>query len=89
MLHLALNHAMRARGLARWRLIDTLLVSPLLFLGLFTGFGVLAYGLSSAAADAATGHGGVGGAHLAGTLAVAAGAFVAAGFGARAVGKLY
>ena len=66
-LHLALAHAMRARGLPRWRVADTLLVSPLLFLGLFVGFGALARG----------------------ALPVALGAFVAAGFGARAVGKLY
>lgn len=86
-LHLALAHAMRARGLARWRVADTLLVSPLLFLALLTAFAALAAGLARAAADSAAGRGGD--AHLAGSLAVAAGAFVVAGFGARAVGKLY
>ena len=86
-LHLALAHAMRARGLARWRLADTLLVSPLLLVGLFTGFGALAHGVSRAAVDATSG--GAGSWHLAGSLAVAAGAFVVAAFGARAVGKLY
>ncbi len=88
-LHLALGHAMRGRGLARWRLADTLLVSPLLFLGLFAGFGALAHGLGRAAAETAPGGGGAGGAYLAQPLALAAGAFVVAGFGARAVGKLY
>ncbi len=86
-LHLALRHAMRARGLPRWRLVDTLLVSPLLFLGLFTAFGALAHALGRAVSDAAAARSG--NAHLAGSLAVAAGAFVVAGFGARAVGKLY
>lgn len=86
-LHLALGHAMRARGVARWRLRDTALVSPLLAGGLLAGFGALAHGVARAAADAATGR--AGGAHLAGCLVVAAAAFVVAGFGARAVGKLY
>ena len=86
-LHVALAHAMRARGLARWRLSDTLLVSPLLALGLFTAFGALAHAMSRAAVDAVTGR--TGHAHLVGMLAIAAGAFVVAGFGARAIGKLY
>lgn len=81
-LHLALAHAMRARGLARWRLADTLLVSPLLFLSLFAAFAALAHALGRAVAGAPA-------ADLALPLAAAAGAFVAAGFGARAVGKLY
>ena len=85
-LHLALAHAMRARGAPRWRLRDTALVSPLLLLGLATGFGLLAHGLARAAADAAAGRAGAG--HLALCLAGAAGAFVVAGFGARGVGKL-
>ena len=86
-LHLALGHAMRARGYARWRLRDTALVSPLLVGGLLVGFGALAHGLARAARDAASGQ--AGGAHLAGCVAVAGLAFVVAGFGARAVGKLY
>lgn len=86
-LHLALGHAMRARGHARWHLSDTVLVSPLLVGGLLAGFGVLAHGLARAASDAAAGHPGT--AHLAACLAAAAVAFVVAGFGARAVGKLY
>ena len=84
-LHLALRPAMRARGLPRWRVTDTLLVSPLLFLALFTAFAALAAAVGRAAAD--VGHSGP--AALAGPLALAAAAFVAAGFGARAVGKLY
>ena len=86
-LHVALAHAMRERGLARWRMADTVLVSPLLVLGLLTAFGALAHGLSRAAVDAVTGRPEY--AHLAGALAIAAGAFVVAGFGARAIGKLY
>ncbi len=86
-LHLVLAHAMRARGLPRWRVADTLLVSPLLFLALLTGFAALAHAVARVAADAATGR--ATHADLFGSLAVAAGAFVVAGFGARAVGKLY
>ncbi len=78
-LHLALAYAMRARGLPRWRPADTLLVSPLLFLALFVAFAALAHAL----ARATVGEG------AAAELSIAAGAFVAAGFGARAVGKLY
>lgn len=86
-LHVALAHAMRARGHRRWRVRDTVLVSPLLVGGLLAGFGALAHGLARAAADAATGR--AGGLHLAACAIVAAIAFVVAGFGARAVGKLY
>jgi len=86
-LHVALAHAMRARGHRRWRVRDTALVSPLLVGGLFVAFGALAHGLARAAADGATR--GVDGAHLAACVAVAALGFVVAGFGARAVGKLY
>ncbi len=86
-LHVALAHAMRARGHRRWRVRDTALVSPLLIGGLFVAFGALAHGLARSASDAAAGR--AGGAHLAACLAVAAAAFVVAGFGARAVGKLY
>jgi hypothetical protein len=86
-LHLALAHAMRARGHAGWRVRDTALVSPLLVGGLLLAFAALAHGLARAASDAAVGR--AGGAHLAGCVVVAAAAFVVAGFGARAVGKLY
>lgn len=86
-LHVALAHAMRARGHGRWRVRDTALVSPLLAGGLFVGFGMLAHGLARAASDAVTGR--AGGVHLALCVAAAAAAFVVAGFGARAVGKLY
>jgi hypothetical protein len=83
-LHVALAHAMRARGHRRWRVRDTVLVSPLLAGGLLVAFGALASGLARAA-----GGGPGGGAYLAGCVAAAASAFVVAGFGARAVGKLY
>ena len=86
-LHVALAHAMRSRGHARWRVRDTALVSPLLVGGLLVAFGALAHGLARAASDAAAG--GPGAAHLAACVAVAGAAFVVAGFGARAVGKLY
>lgn len=86
-LHVAVGHAMRARGHARWRVRDTMLVSPLLLAGLFVGFAALAHGLARLASDATAGH--HGGAHLAGSLLAAAVAFVVAGFGVRAVGKLY
>ena len=86
-LHVALAHAMRSRGHARWRVRDTALVSPLLVGGLLAAFGALAHGLARAASDAAAG--GPGAAHLAAYVAVAVVAFVVAGFGARAVGKLY
>jgi uncharacterized protein involved in response to NO len=86
-LHVALAHTMRARGHPRWRVRDTALVSPLLAGGLFVAFGALAHGLGRAASDLAAGRAGA--VHLLGCLAVAAAAFVVAGFGARAVGKLY
>jgi sterol desaturase/sphingolipid hydroxylase (fatty acid hydroxylase superfamily) len=91
-LHVALAHAMRARGHRRWRVRDTALVSPLLVGGLFVAFGALGRALAAAAAAGA-------GAPPAGWLAAgwvpagwllaAVGGFVVAGFGARAVGKLY
>jgi cytochrome bd-type quinol oxidase subunit 2 len=86
-LHVALAHAMRARGHLRWRVRDTALVSPLLAGGLFVAFGALAHGAVRAASDAAAGR--AGGAHLLACVLAAAAAFVVAGFGARAVGKLY
>jgi hypothetical protein len=87
LLHVALAHAMRTRGYARWRVRDTALVSPLLVGGLLVAFAALAHGLARASADVRGGDDG--GPHLLGCVAVAAAAFVVAGFGARAVGKLY
>ncbi len=73
-LHGAVGRAMRARGDLRWRLRDTALVSPLLWVGLLLFFASLNRGLL---------RGGV--LHL---VAAAAG-LVVAWFGGRAVGKLY
>ena len=86
-LHGAVGRAMRARGDATWRLRDTALVSPLLFVGLFLCFASLNHGMLRYALDVERGHGG--GPHLAGAVVVAAVGLVAAWFGARAVGKLY
>jgi hypothetical protein len=86
-LHGAVGRAMRARGDARWRLRDTALVSPLLWLGLALCFASLNHGMLRYAIDAERGHAGL--AHLAGTVAAAAAGLVIAWFGGRAVGKLY
>lgn len=88
-LHVALGHAMRARGHPRWRVRDTTLVSPLLAGGMFVGFGALASAAVRAASDAPSTTGAGGSAGVAACAAVAAAAFVVAGFGARAIGKLY
>ncbi len=84
-LHVALGHAMRARGYASWRLRDSALVSPLLVGGLLVGFASLAHGVARAAADRPS----VDVQYLASCVVIAGVAFVVAGFGARAVGKLY
>ena len=86
-LHGAVGRAMRARGDTRWRLKDTALVSPLLWLGLLLFFVSLNHGMLRYALDVERGHGGV--LHLSGTLAAAGAGLVMAWFGARAVGKLY
>ena len=89
-LHGAVGRAMRARGDARWRLRDTALVSPLLWLGLALCFASLNHGMLRYVLDVergGSGHAGL--AHLAGTAAAAAVGLVIAWFGGRAVGKLY
>lgn len=88
-LHGAVGRAMRARGDARWRLRDTALVSPLLWLGLALCFASLNHGMLRYALDAERAGGHAGLAHLAGTVAAAAAGLVIAWFGGRAVGKLY
>ena len=74
-LHASVGRAMRARGMARWGVGDTALVSPLLLVGLFLTF-------------AATNHALVH--HALGTesLACVVG-LTMAWFGARAIAKLY
>jgi len=87
-LHGAVGRAMRARGDAGWRLRDTALVSPLLWLGLALCFASLNHGMLRYALDVERGgHAGLG--HLAGMVAAAATGLLIAWFGGRAVGKLY
>jgi Ca2+/H+ antiporter len=85
-LHGAVGHAMRARGMA-WRLADSALVSPLLLVGLALFFGAINHGMLRYALDVARGH--ASGTHLAAMLVVSLGGLVVAWFGGRAVGKLY
>jgi 4-amino-4-deoxy-L-arabinose transferase-like glycosyltransferase len=73
-LHGALGHAMRARGHPRWRVHDTALVSPLLWVGLLLFFASFNHGML---------RGGV----L--PIAAAVAGLVMTWFGGRAVGKLY
>ena len=85
--HATLARGMRARGLARWTVRDTLLVSPLFAGGTLVAIGALDWGLVRAATAWAAGRGTPGDALVAagvGGLAV-----VIAAFGIRAVGKLY
>jgi len=88
--HAALERAMRARGLARWSVGDTLLVSPLFAGGTLVAVAALDWALTRAALHLASD---AGGARLAPTLApallLAAAATVVSAFGVRAVGKLY
>jgi cytochrome bd-type quinol oxidase subunit 2 len=89
-LHGAVGRAMRARGHARWRVRDTALVSPLLWLGLALCFASLNHGMLRYALDVERGHAGaIHLTHLAGSAIVAALGLVIAWFGGRAVGKLY
>jgi len=86
-LHGAVGRAMRARGDATWRLRDTALVSPLLFVGLFLCFASLNHGMLRYALDVERGV--AGGPHLLTSAGAALGGLVVAWFGGRAVGKLY
>ena len=86
-LHVAVRAAMRARGLSTWRLRDTALTAPLLLVALTVAFGAINHGVARLAMDVWRGH--PWGAHLAAVAAVLAAALLTAGFGARAVGKLY
>ena len=92
-LHGAVGRAMRARGHARWRVRDTALVSPLLWLGLALCFASLNHGMLRYALDVERVQAGAFHVmrltHLAGSAVVAALGLVVAWFGGRAVGKLY
>jgi hypothetical protein len=86
-LHVALASTMRARGHAAWRLRDTALTVPLLTVALAVAFGAINHGVARLALDLGRGH--AWGTHAALTVGVLAVALVVAGFGARAVRKLY
>ena len=86
-LHAPLRHAMRERGLGRWRVRDTLLTSPLFVTG--TALSALAanHGMLRFAFD--TQHHAGGGAHAAGSVAAVCAGVLMAAFGLRAVAKLF
>ena len=86
-LHVPLARAMRERGLPRWRLRDTALVSPLALLGALLALASANHGVARLAFDVAEGHAHLDHAWL--TLGVAAVGAVVAAFGLRAVGKLF
>lgn len=88
-LHVPIGHAMRTRGLLRWRLRDTALVSPLALVGGFVCLVSANHGMARLAYDVASGEGYAHAGHALLSAAVAAGGAVVAGFGVRAVGKLY
>ncbi len=75
-LHVPLRHAMRERGLGRWRWRDTLLTSPLFVTG-------------SLLAALAANHGMLGFVHAAGSVAAVGAGVLMAAFGLRAVAKLF
>lgn len=80
--HTLLHHAMLGRGLPAWRVADTLLTSPLLWIGAALFAGSLNRLVAVAALHAA-------GAGVAATALAALAGAVIAWFGMRAVGKLY
>jgi hypothetical protein len=86
-LHGPLRHTMRARGLADWRLRDTLLTTPLFLTGVTLALLAATHGIVRLAVDAHTHADGL--AHVLGTVGAVAGGVVMAAFGLRAVGKLF
>lgn len=86
-LHVPVAAAMRARGLASWRLRDTALTVPLLLVALAVAFGAVNHGVARLALDVGRGH--PWGAHAAATAVALAVALVVAAFGARAIRKLF
>ena len=86
-LHVPLRHAMRERGLGRWRWRDTLLTSPLFVTGSLLAALAANHGMLRFAFDTQQHAGGM--AHAAGTVAAVAGGLLMAAFGLRAVAKLF
>lgn len=86
--HVLLRYPMEARGIVPWRLADTLLASPLFFIGSLWALGALNRGLALAAVRWARGEA-AGGALLWGTAAMVMAGATMAWFGTRGMGKLY
>jgi hypothetical protein len=86
--HTLLRHAMLARGLPTWRVGDTLLTSPVLWIGATVTVASITR-LVALAALRAEGNGPSLGGGTGATVAVALLGVVMAWFGLRAVGKLY
>ena len=86
LVHTLLRYAMVARGLPRWRLGDTLLTSPLLWLGVTLVAGAFNWLLAGAGVRAGRGAADDAPAAAVGLALVGA---VMTWFGLRAVGKLY
>jgi hypothetical protein len=87
-LHVPLRHAMRERGLGRWRWRDTLLTSPLFVTGSLLAGLAANHGMLRLASDTQH-HAGGGLAHAAGSLAAVCAGVLMAAFGLRAVAKLF
>lgn len=85
--HTLLRHAMLARGLPSWRLGDTLLTSPLLWIGATLVAAALNRLIAAVALRA--GRDGVAVSGVSTTVLIAVGGAAMAWFGLRAVGKLY
>ena len=85
--HTLLRHAMTARGLPSWRVADTLLTSPLLWLGAALAAGALNWLVAGGAARAGRADGAV--PTVLAPIGVALVGAAMAWFGMRAVGKLY
>jgi hypothetical protein len=86
-LHVPLRHAMRERGLGRWRWRDTLLTSPLFVTGSLLAALAANHGMLRLASDAQHHAGGL--AHAAGSAAAVGAGVLMAAFGLRAVAKLF
>jgi hypothetical protein len=87
-IHTMLSYAMAQRGLALWKVSDTLLTSPLLFFGITLFFASLNSAIASVVWRHARGIADLGVVPLVVMSGLVVGAMAAA-FGVRAVGKLY
>jgi len=85
--HTLLRYAMTARGLRSWRVADTVLTSPLLWLGVTLVAAALSWLLTGAALRVGRPDAAGGSAALVVAMALVGAAMV--WFGLRAVGKLY